>query len=382
MATRPSLPFVDLQAQRRRLGGRIEAAIAAVLDHGQFVLGPEVAALERALAEHSGAAHVITCASGTDALLLVLMAWGIGPGDAVFVPGFTFAASAEAVALRGATPVFVDVEPDSCNLDPASLEEAIAMVRGAGVLTPRVVIAVDLFGRPADYRALGTIAGTHRLLVLQDAAQSYGARWEGAPAGRQGAAAATSFYPSKPLGAYGDGGAVLTDDAALAEEVRLLRLHGERPERARYRHLRVGLNSRLDTLQAAILLVKLGVVEEEIGHRAAIAARYDAALGRLPLRPPPVPGGRSAHAQYTIRVAERDRLRVALAAAGIPTAIYYPLPLHRQAAYRNFPVAPQGLPVAEALAATVLSLPLHPDLAAEDQDWIIETILQRAEKGA
>jgi dTDP-4-amino-4,6-dideoxygalactose transaminase len=380
MAVRPSLLFVDLQAQRRRLAGRIEAAIAAVLDHGQFVMGPEVARLEQALAEHSGVAHAITCASGTDALVLVLMAWGVGPGDAVFVPGFTFAASAEAVALRGATPVFVDVEPASCNLDPASLEEAVAANRRAGTLTPRAVIAVDLFGRPADYRALQAIARTHRLLLLQDAAQSYGARWEGVPVGRQGAAAATSFYPAKPLGAYGDGGAVLTDDSGLAEEVRLLRLHGERPESARYRHLRVGLNSRLDTLQAAVLLVKLEVLDEEIERRALLAARYDAALGSLV--PPALRDGRSAHAQYTIRVAGRDRLRAALAGEGLPSAIYYPIPLHAQAAYRHFPRAPRGLPVAEALAATVLSLPIHPDLAENEQDRVIEAILRWAEKGA
>lgn len=379
---RAPLPFVDLEAQRRRLGGRIEAAIAAVLAHGQFVMGPEVARLEQALAEQTGARHVISCASGTDALLLVLMARGLGPGDAVFVPGFTFAASAEAAALRGATPVFVDVDPDSCNLDPASLEDAILATRRAGALTPRAVIAVDLFGRPADYQPLRALARAHGLLLLQDAAQSFGARWQGEPAGRQGDAAATSFYPAKPLGAYGDGGAVLTDDPALAAEVRLLRLHGEQPERMRYRHLRVGLNSRLDTLQAAILLVKLEVLEEELRRRAAIAARYDAALGGLALRPPALPDGRSAWAQYTIRLPTRDRLRTALARQGIPTAIHYPIPLHRQPAYHHFPIAPRGLPVSEALAASVLSLPIHPDLAADDQARIIDAIVRFEQKGA
>jgi dTDP-4-amino-4,6-dideoxygalactose transaminase len=326
--------------------------------------------------------HAVTCASGTDALLLVLMAHGVGPGDAVFVPGFTFAASAEAVALRGAVPVFVDVEAASCNLDPASLEAAIAATRREGVLTPRAVIAVDLFGRPADYETLRRIARAERLLLLQDAAQSFGARWRSAPVGRQGDAAATSFYPAKPLGAYGDGGAVLTDDQALADEIRLLRLHGERPESARYQHLRIGLNSRLDTLQAAILLVKLEVLEEEILRRAALAARYDRDLARFALRPPALPEGRSAWAQYTIRVPARDRLRAALAAEGIPCAIYYPVPLHRQAAYRHFPTAPAGLPVAEALAASVLSLPIHPDLAVTDQERIVAAILRWAEKEA
>ena len=376
------LPFVDLEAQRRRLGGRIEAAIAAVLAHGQFIMGPEVARLEQALAEQTGARDVISCASGTDALLLVLMARGLGPGDAVFVPAFTFAASAEAVALRGAIPVFVDVDPDSCNLDPGSLEDAILATRRAGLLTPRAVIAVDLFGRPADYQPLRALVRAHGLFLLQDAAQSFGARWRGEPAGRQGDAAATSFYPAKPLGAYGDGGAVLTDDPALAAEVRLLRLHGEQPERMRYQHLRVGLNSRLDTLQAAILLVKLEVLEEELERRATIAARYDAAFGRLALRPPDLPDGRSAFAQYTIRVPARDRLRTALARQGIPTAIYYPVPLHHQPAYHHFPSAPRGLPVAEALAARVLSLPIHPDLAEDDQARIIDAILRSEQKGA
>ncbi len=308
-AARASRPFVDLQAQRRRLGGRIEAAIAAVLEHGQFIMGPEVGRLESALAEHAAVRHAITCASGTDALLLVLMAQGIGPGDAVFVPAFTFAASAEAVALRGAVPVLVDVDPASCNLDPASLAEAIAALAADGRLRPRAVIAVDLFGRPADYQALRPLARAHRLFLLQDAAQSFGARFAGEPAGRQGDAAATSFYPAKPLGAYGDGGAVLTDDDALAAEVRMLRLHGERRAHGAYEHVRVGLNSRLDTLQAAILLAKLASFEDDLARRAALAARYDAALGDRALRPPPLPDGRSAFAQYTIRVAGRDRLR-------------------------------------------------------------------------
>ena len=316
--TPPGLPFVDLQAQRRRLGGRIEAAIAAVLAHGQFILGPEVEQLERALADYAGVRHVITCASGTDALILVLRAQEIGPGDAVFVPGFTFAACAAAVALVGATPVLVDVEPASGNLDPASLGEAIAAVRRAGALTPRALLPVDLFGRPADYAALRPIARAQGLFLLQDAAQSFGARFGDQPAGGQGDAAATSFYPAKPLGAYGDGGAVLTNDDRLAEEVRLLRNHGERRPAARYEHARIGLNSRLDTLQAAILLVKLETLDEEIGCRSALARRYDAALGDLVEVPAPLIGARSAWAQYTIRVAGRDRLRAALGRARHP----------------------------------------------------------------
>jgi dTDP-4-amino-4,6-dideoxygalactose transaminase len=377
----PALRFVDLQAQRRRLGGRIEAAIAGVLAHGQFILGPEVEQLEQALADYARVRHAITCASGTDALLLLLMARGIGPGDAVFVPGFTFAACAAAVALVGATPVLVDVEPASCNLDPASLGAAIDAVRQAGPLTPRALLAVDLFGRPADYAALRPIAGAHGLFVLQDAAQSFGARWRDEPVGRQGDAAATSFYPSKPLGAYGDGGAVLTDDDRLAEEVRLLGTHGERRP-ARYEHIRIGLNSRLDTLQAAILLVKLEALEEEIARRSAVATRYDEALGDLVEVPAPLASGRSAWAQYTIRVMRRDRLAAALAHRGIPTAVHYPRPLHRQPAFAHFPSAPGGLPVAETLARRVLSLPIHPDLEAADQVRIIAAIRDLVAKGA
>ncbi len=378
----PELRFVDLQAQRRRLGGRIEAAIAGVLAHGQFILGPEVEQLEQALADYAQVRHAITCASGTDALLLVLRAQGIGPGDAVFVPGFTFAACAATVALAGATPVLVDVEADSCNLDSASLEAAIEEVRRAGRLTPRALLAVDLFGRPAGYATLRPIAGEHGLFLLQDAAQSFGARWGSEPAGRQGDAAATSFYPSKPLGAYGDGGAVLTDDDRLAEEVRLLRSHGERRPAARYDHVRIGLNSRLDTLQAAILLVKLAALDEEIVRRSELAARYDQALGDLVEVPATLADGRSAWAQYTIQVEGRDRLAAALAGRGIPTAIHYPRPLHRQPAFEQFPTAPDGLPVAERLASRVLSLPIHPDLEPAAQFRIISAIRDLVAKGA
>jgi len=382
-STAPSdLRFVDFQAQRRRLGGRIEAAIASVLAHGRFILGPEVERLEQALADYARVRHAITCASGTDALLLILMARGIGPGDAVFVPGFTFAACAAAVALVGATPVLVDVEPASCNLAPASLGAAIAAVRQARRLTPRALLAVDLFGRPADYAALRPIARAHGLFVLQDAAQSFGARWRDEPVGGQGDAAATSFYPSKPFGAYGDGGAVLTDDDGLAEEVRLLRTHGERRPAACYEHIRIGLNSRLDTLQAAILLVKLGALDQEIARRGVLAARYDEALADRVEVPAPLAGGRSAWAQYTIRVQGRDRLAAALARRGIPTAVHYPRPLHRQPAFAHFPSAPDGLPVAETLARRVLSLPIHPDLEAADQIRIIAAVRDLVAKGA
>jgi dTDP-4-amino-4,6-dideoxygalactose transaminase len=380
-SAQPELRFVDLQAQRRRLHGRIEAAIAAVLAHGQFILGPEVERLEQALAAYARVRYAITCASGTDALRLVLMARGIGPGDAVFVPAFTFAACAAVVALVGATPVLVDVEAAGCNLDPVSLEAALDGVRRAGRLTPRAVVAVDLFGRPADYAALRPIVRAHGIFLLQDAAQSFGARWADQPVGGQGDAAATSFYPSKPLGAYGDGGAVLTDDHRLAEEVRLLRAHGERLT-ARYDHVRIGLNSRLDSLQAAILLVKLEALDDEIALRGALAAGYDAALRDVVQVPAPLAGGRSAWAQYTIQVAARDRLRTALARRGLPTAVHYPRPLHRQPAFAAIPTVPGGLPIAERLAGRVLSLPIHPDLRPADQARIVTAIRELVAKGA
>jgi dTDP-4-amino-4,6-dideoxygalactose transaminase len=365
------LAFIDLQAQRRRLGGRIEAAIARVLEHGRFIMGPEVAELEQELARSAGVRHAISVASGTDALLLPLMAWGIGPGDAVFVPAFTFAGTAEAPALLGATPVLVDVREPSCNLDTESLEAAVRMVLADGRLRPRAVIPVDLFGLAADYEALRPIAERYELKLLQDAAQSFGGRWQDRPVGGQGDAAATSFYPAKPLGAYGDGGAILTDDDRLAEVARSIRVHGTGPGGA-YDHVRLGMTARLDTLQAAILLVKLEVLQEEMAARQAVAARYQDGLAGL-LDLPPIPeAGRSAWAQYTIRSDDRDRIVAGLRIQGVPTAIHYPKPLHHQPAFHQCPRAPGGLAVAEALAARVLSLPMHADLARADQDRVLD----------
>jgi dTDP-4-amino-4,6-dideoxygalactose transaminase len=374
------LPLVDLAAQRRRLGGRIEAAIARVIAHGHFIMGPEVGALERALAERVGVRHVITCASGTDALLLVLLAQRIGPGDAVFVPSFTFAATAEAVALAGATPVLVDVDA-SFTLDPVSLCEAIAMVRQATALRPRAVIPVDLFGQPARYESLLPIARAHDLFVLQDAAQSFGASWQEQPVGRQGDAAATSFYPSKPLGAYGDGGAVFTDDDALATRVRSLARHGSGAGSST-EHVRIGLNSRLDTMQAAILLAKLPELDHEREARAAIARRYATDLtGRIA-----VPQARAevehAWSCYTVLVEQRDVLAHDLAARGIASAVYYRKALHEQPAYVAFPRVVR-LPVAEALARSAISLPIHADLGPREQARIVDAISSHvAKKGA
>jgi dTDP-4-amino-4,6-dideoxygalactose transaminase len=365
----PKLPLIDLAAQRRHLAGRIEAAIAGVVAHGRFILGPEVEALEQALAARAGVRHAIACASGTDALLLVLLARGIGAGDAVFVPAFTFAASAEAVALAGATPVLVDVG-DDFTLAPVSLQETIAAVGRQGALRPRAVLPVDLFGQPARYEDLLPIARAHELFMLQDAAQSFGARWRGAPVGRQGDAAALSFYPSKPLGAYGDGGAVLTDDDALAARVRSLARHGVGPGGL---HARIGTNSRLDTVQAAILLAKLPALEAERAARAAIARRYGEGLASLVDLPRARADVEHAWSCYTIASGRRDALARRLAAQGIASAVYYARPLHLQPAYAGCPRAPT-LAVAEALARRVVSLPMHAYLEAGDQARIVAAI--------
>ena len=365
------IAFIDLAAQRQRIADRIDSAIARVLDHGQFISGPEVAELERRLADYAGVAHCIACASGTDALALVLMARGVQPGDAVFVPAFTFVATAEVVAWLGATAVFVDVLPDTFNMDPDSLAAAIDHARAEG-LTPRAVIPVDLFGQPADYRRILPIAEAHDLLVLADAAQSFGARLDNRRVGGFGAATATSFYPAKPLGCYGDGGAVLTDDAALADLIRSLRNHGQGTQR--YDNVRIGMNGRLDTLQAAVLIEKLTIFDDEIEARDRLAAAYSAALGGVAQVPALMPGATSIWAQYTIVTDRRDAVVSACRDAGIPTAIHYPLPLSQQEGYRHFPAVPGGVPVSERLSRQVVSLPMHPYLADSDQQRIIDTV--------
>jgi dTDP-4-amino-4,6-dideoxygalactose transaminase len=362
------LPFVDLQAQRRRIGARLDAALARVLAHGQFILGPEVRELEAQLARFSGVRHCVTCANGTDALLLPLMAWGIGPGDAVLVPSFTFVASAEVVVLAGATPVFVDVDRASFNMTAESLELGVRAAREAG-LTPRVAMPVDLFGQPADFAGLDPVCRRHGLKVLSDAAQSYGGGQGNRRVGALASVTATSFFPSKPLGTYGDGGAVLTDDDALDALLRSIRMHGQGIDK--YHNARIGLNSRLDTMQAAVLIEKLAILEDEIRARDRIARRYSEALADVCEVPEIAAGNASAWAQYTILIENRDAVAKALDAAGIPTAIYYPIPLHRQEGYRHFPVAKGGLPVSEDLARLVLSLPMHPYLAPADQDRVI-----------
>ena len=367
------IPFIDVAAQRRRLGRSVDEAIARVLGHCQFILGPEVRALEVKLAEFCGARHVVSCASGTDALVLVLMAQGIGPGDAVICPSFTFPATAEVVALVGATPAFADVEEASFNLDPASLELACAAAREAG-LRPKAVIPVDLFGQPADYDRIMSVAEAEGLFVLDDAAQAFGATYKNRRVGALAPATATSFFPAKPLGCYGDGGAVLTDDEELAQVLRSLRVHGE--GHGKYDCVRIGLNGRLDTIQAAVLMEKLRIFPEEILARERVARRYSAGLADVAIVPRLASGSTSVWAQYTIRLASgrRDGLAAALKAQGIPTAVHYPVPLHRQQPYQHFPIALGGAPVSDRLAEEVISLPMHAYLDETTQDRIIEAV--------
>jgi dTDP-4-amino-4,6-dideoxygalactose transaminase len=367
------IPFIDLQAQRTRLGEPLSRAISEAVESGQWILGPQVQALEEQLAAFAGVKHAVACANGTDALLLILKAWDVGEGDAVFVPSFTFAASAEVVALAGATPVFVDVLEDTFNMDPASLAAAIAMVKRAASLVLKVVMPVDLFGQPADYSRLTPIAEQEGLLMLCDTAQAFGASLNSERTGAIGDAAATSFFPAKPLGCYGDGGACFTNDAGLADALRSLRMHGQGNDR--YEHVRIGLNSRLDTIQAAILIEKLKVFADEIERRERIARRYNAALAGNRVRVPGViSGARSVWAQYTIRTEERGKLQADLKDQGIPTAVYYPQPLSRQPAYAHFPSVP--VPVSERLSHEVVSLPMHPYLDEATQERIIAAVLK------
>ncbi|MCZ6466858.1 MAG: DegT/DnrJ/EryC1/StrS family aminotransferase [Alphaproteobacteria bacterium] len=366
------LPFVDLKAQYARLKPRMDARMRAVLDHGQFILGPEVQELEAELVRFSGAAHAITVSSGTVALTISLMAEGIGPGDAVFVPAFTFAATAGPVLAVGATPVFCDVGPDTFNMDPANLERAVADVLAGGSLRPRAVIPVDLFGLPADYTAITAVADAHGLFVLADAAQSFGASRDASRVGRLAAVTTTSFFPSKPLGCYGDGGAIFTDDAGLAEVMRCIRVHGQDADGA---CVRPGMNGRLDTLQAATLLAKLEAFEDEIRARESLARRYDQALRGTVTLPGRIDGAASVWAHYSIVVDNRDALRDALAARGIPARVYYPSPLHLQPAFRDYGGGPGSLPVSEELSRRILSLPIYPDLDEATVDRISDAVI-------
>jgi dTDP-4-amino-4,6-dideoxygalactose transaminase len=367
------IPFIDIAAQRRRLGRAVDDAVARVLAHCQFVNGPEVHAFESDLAAFCGARHAIGCASGTDALLLVLMAWEIKPGDAVICPSFTYHATAEMVALLGATPIIADVSAETFNLDPASCERAVATAKRLG-LKPRAIIPVDLFGLPADHEAIAAIAKTHDLKILDDAAQGFGATYRGMKLGTFGEATATSFFPAKPLGCYGDGGAVFTDDDALAARIKSIRLHGEGVDRSEA--VRIGITGRLDTIQAAILIEKLKIFPDEIAARDKVATRYAQALADVVVVPRVGNECTSVWAQYTIKLkpGQRDRLAADLKAQGIPTAIYYTRPLHKQPAYRDYPVADGGVPVSEQLSGEVISLPMHAYLDPVDQDRVIGAV--------
>jgi dTDP-4-amino-4,6-dideoxygalactose transaminase len=378
------IPFIDLQAQRKRLGQPLEDAILTVVRSGAYVMGPQIAELEAGLAAFGQAPRALTCGSGTEALVLPLMAFGIGPGDAVFCPSFTFAATAEAMPLVGASPVFVDIDPVTYNIDAASLEAAILAVRGAGELEPKAVIAVDLFGQPADYPAIAEVARRHGLKLIADSAQGFGCTLGGRHPIHWADVTATSFFPAKPLGAYGDGGAVLSKDAPLHDLLVSLRVHGQAVASdlegqgfghdPKYLNLRVGMNGRMDTIQAAVLLQKLTIFADEIEARNRIAARYAEQLAGVVATPGVIDGGVSVWAQYTIETADRDGLAAALREAGVPTAVYYPVPIHRQPPYAGYPRAPGGLPVTEAKAGQVISLPMHPYLSQADQDLITGAI--------
>ena len=368
------IAFLDLAAQQRRIEIPLRARLEAVLKHCQFVLGPEVRELEQRLAAYSGAAHCVTVSSGTDALQIAMMAEGIGRGHAVFLPAFTYTATAEVPLVLGATPVFVDVDPETFQIDPLDLERRIASVKAQGLLSPRAIIGVDLFGQPAPWPQLREIAAAEGLFLLDDCAQSFGASLQGRKLGCEADATAISFFPSKPLGGYGDGGALLTDSAERAELYRSLRTHGEGA--SRYEVLRTGMNGRLDTLQAAVLLAKLDVFDEELATRERIAAVYDRCLGDLLQIPARVAESSSAWAIYAVLFADqaqRDAVQAASREAGVPSAIYYPRPLHHQPAYaphhRGSP-----LPVSEDLATRILALPIHPDLSEEDAELVVQAI--------
>ena len=375
----PPIPFIDVAAQRRRLGAAIDDAVTRVLNHCQFILGPEVRTFESDLAAFCGARHVVTCASGTDALVLALRAMGIGAGDAVLCPSFTFCATAEVAALVGATPVFVDVDAKTFNIDANGIAGAVETARQAG-LNPKAIIPVDLFGLPADHAGIRAAAAAANLLVLDDAAQSFGATCDNRRLGTFGLCTATSFFPAKPLGCYGDGGAVMTDDDGLADIMRSLRVHGQGSDK--YDNVRIGLASRLDTMQAAILIEKLKIFPDEIDARNATARRYNEGLSDVAVVPAVPPGMTSVWAQYTIRVqgGRRDALAAELKAERIPTAIYYPIPLHRQHASKQYPVGKGGVAVSDQLADEVISLPMHAYLDAPTQDRIIDATRRALKK--
>ena len=382
------MQFIDLAAQQERIRERIEANIAAVLDHGKYIMGPEIQRLEEKLAQYVGVKHAISCASGTDALLLALMSYEIGPGDAIFTTPFTFIATGEVISLLGATPVFVDIDPRTFNIDPSKLEPAVQAVqdnqatdhplpRSGAALVPRGIIAVDLFGLPAGYDNLNAIAGRHGLFVLEDAAQSFGAEYKGKKACNLAQIGGTSFFPAKPLGCYGDGGMCFSDDDNLYEIMMSLRVHGKGTHK--YDNVRIGMNGRMDTLQAAVLLAKFDIFPEEIELRQQVARRYSQLLNQqAEVQTPVVPGEMtSAWAQYSVLARDethRTQLQAKLKEAGIPTAIYYPKPLHLQTAFKSLGYEEGDFPVSEDFSGRIFSLPMHPYLSGSDQEIIVKAL--------
>ncbi len=367
------MQFIDLAAQQKRIRGRIEAGFNRILDHGQYILGPEIKEIEEKLAAYTGMPYAISVASGTDALLMPLMAEHVGPGDAVFTSTFTFIATAEVIALTGATPVFVDIDPETFNIDPAKLEEAVRHVRSEKKLYPRGIIPVDLFGQPAAYKAIQAIADKYGLFVLEDAAQSFGASQNGRKAGALAQVAGTSFFPAKPLGCYGDGGMIFTGSEEMRDQLLSIRVHGQGADK--YTNVRIGINGRMDSLQAVVLLAKMEIFPEEIDLRQAVAARYDRLLAGAVATPKVLPGNVSAWAQYSVRHPRRDDLIKKLRDAGIPTAVYYPIPLHLQEAFAGLGYRKGDFPIAEKIAGEIFSLPMHPYLQFEEQERIAEIIV-------
>ncbi len=375
MTSQKRLDFIDLKAQQQRISASLTERLQRVLAHGQYIMGPEVKDLEAQLAAYVGVKHAIACSSGTDALLMPLMAHGVGPGDAIFTTPFTFIATAEVIQLLGATPVFVDIDAQTFNLDPQALAEALAHLgrnSRTAHLKPKGIIPVDLFGQPADYERINALAREHGLFVLEDAAQSFGATYKGRRAGSLAEVAATSFFPAKPLGCYGDGGGIFTDSDELAEVLRSIRVHGQGIDK--YNNIRIGINGRLDTIQAAVLLAKLEIFPEEVEARQEVARRYTKALGHLVETPYVAPECVSVWAQYSVRSDRRAALQEKLKNAGIPTAIYYPLPLHLQGAFAHLGHKPGDFPISEGIASRIFSLPMHPYLQAAVQDHIVEVL--------
>ena len=377
-----SIPFIDLKSQQARIREKIDAGLAAVLDHGAYIMGPEITALEERLSEWSGAKHNISCSSGTDALLLALHGLGLKPGQGVIVPSFTFAASAEVMPVMGAIPVFADVDPVTFNIDPSQLHGACATARHADVEIVGI-IGVGLFGQPANYQALMQYAEANNLWLIDDAAQSFGASLNRHRVGTLAHVTCTSFFPAKPLGCYGDGGAVFTDDDGIAEIIRSCRIHGM--GRNKYQNVRIGMTGRLDTLQAVVLDAKLDIFAEELALRQQVADRYQDRIGNSVETPRLAVGVSSSWAQYTIKLpdgVDRDAVCSRMQASGVPTAIYYPVPMHCQPPYSHFPVAGGALQTTDRLSRCVMSLPMHPYLDADTQDVIaaaLKEALQSAE---